>query len=70
MGQGRRLPLVDTTPVAVPLETGPYEGSGVVQNDAGSRSRGSTLATWRPLLDHAGLMTQVGLCPIQEHDVP
>src|SRR5437899_2322794 len=28
------------------------------------------LATLRTLLDHAGLITQVGLCPIQVHDLP
>ena len=54
----------------VPLETGTYECSGVVKNDDGSRSRGYKLATLRTLLDHAGLITQVGLCPIQVHDLP
>ena len=61
---------MDPTPGEVPLETGPYEGRGVVQHDAGSRSRGSTLAPWRPLLDQAGLMTQGGLCPLPGHDWP
>jgi hypothetical protein len=28
------------------------------------------LATLRTLLDHAGLITQVGLCPIRVHDLP
>jgi hypothetical protein len=42
----------------------------VVKNDAGSRSRGYKLATLRTLLDHAGLLTQVGLGPIQVHDLP
>jgi len=42
----------------------------VVKNDDGSRSRGYKLATLRTLLDHAGLITQVGLCPIQGHDLP
>jgi hypothetical protein len=28
------------------------------------------LATLRTLLDHAGVITQVGLCPIQVHDLP
>ena len=64
MGQGRRIPIVDTTQVEVSLETGTYECSGVVKNDDGSRSRGYKLATLRTLLDHAGLITQVGLCPI------
>jgi len=56
--------------VEVPLETGTSEGSGVVQNDDGTRSRGYTWATWRTLLDHAGLITQVGLCPMHVHDLP
>jgi len=62
--------MVDTTHVEVPLETGTYECSGVVKNDDGSRSRGDQLATLRTLLDHAGLITQGGLCPIQVHDLP
>jgi Transposase DDE domain len=70
VGTGRRIHIVDTTHVEVPLETGTYECSGVVKNDDGSRSRGYKLATLRTLLDHAGLMTQVGLAPIQVHDVP
>ena len=70
VGTGRRIHIVDTTHVEVPLETGTYECSGVVRNDDGSRSRGYKLATLRTLLDHAGLITQVGLCPIQVHDLP
>jgi len=70
VGTGRRIHIVDTTHVEVPLETGTYECSGVVKNDDGSRSRGYKLATLRTLLDHAGLITQVGLCPIQVHDLP
>ena len=70
VGKGRRIHIVDTTHVEVPLETGTYECSGVVKNDDGSRSRGYKLATLRTLLDHAGLITQVALCPIQVHDVP
>jgi hypothetical protein len=70
VGTGRRIHIVDTTRVEVPLETGTYECSGVVKNDDGSRSRGYKLATLRTLLDHAGLITQVGLCPIQVHDLP
>jgi hypothetical protein len=70
VGPGRRLHIVDTTHVEVPLETGTYECSGVVTNDDGSRSRGYKLATLRTLLDHAGLITQVGLAPIQVHDLP
>jgi hypothetical protein len=70
VGKGRRIHIVDTTHVEVPLETGTYECSGVVKNDDGSRSRGYKLATLRTLLDHAGVITQVGLCPIQVHDLP
>jgi hypothetical protein len=70
VGRGRRLHIVDTTHVEVPLETGTYECSGVVKNDDGTRSRGYKLATLRTLLDHAGLITQLGLCPIQVHDLP
>jgi DDE family transposase len=70
VGPGRRIHIVDTTHVEVALETGTYECSGVVKNDNGSRSRGYKLATLRTLLDHAGLITQVGLAPIQVHDLP
>ena len=70
LGKGRRIHIVDTTQVEVSLATGTYECSGVVKNDEGSRSRGYKLATLRTLLDHAGLITQVGLCPIQVHDLP
>ncbi len=70
VGTGRRIHIVDTTHVEVPLETGTYECSGVVRNDDGSRSRGYKLATLRTLLDHAGLITQVGLSPIHVHDLP
>jgi hypothetical protein len=70
VGSGRRIHIVATTHVDVPLETGTYECRGVVKNDDGSRSRGYKLAPLRTLLDHAGLSTQVGLCPIQVHDLP
>src|SRR5262249_25497427 len=70
VGPGRRIHIVDTTPVEGPLETGTYECSGVVKNDDGSRARGYKLATLRTLLDHAGLITQMGLAPIQVHDLP
>ncbi len=49
VGTGRRIHIVDTTHVEVPLETGTYECSGVVKNDDGTRSRGYTLATLRTL---------------------
>jgi hypothetical protein len=61
---------VDTTPIEGPLETGPDEGSGVVQNDDGSRARGYQWAPLRTLLDHARLITQVGLTPIQAQALP
>jgi hypothetical protein len=70
VGKGRRIPIVDTTDVEVCLETGTYECSGVVKHDDGSRARGYKCATLRTLLDQAGLITQVGLCPIQVHDLP
>lgn len=69
LGKGRRMHILETTGVQVPLETGTYECSGVVKHDDGSRSRGYKLATLRTLLDHAGLITHVGLCPIQVHEV-
>jgi hypothetical protein len=67
LGKGRRLHLLDTTPVAVALETGSYECSGVVKNAEGTRARGYKLATLRTLLDSAGLLTQVALSAIQVH---
>jgi len=70
VGNGRRIHILDTTRLEVPLETGTYECSGVVKNDDGTRSRGYKLATLRTLLDSAGLITQVGLSPIQVHDLP
>jgi hypothetical protein len=47
-GRGRRIHLLETTHVEVPLETGTYEWSGVVKNDDGTYSRGYKLATLRP----------------------
>jgi hypothetical protein len=70
VGTGRRIHIVDTTQGEVPLETGPYECRGGVKNDDGSRARGYKLAPLRTLLDHAGLITQVGLCPIHVHALP
>ena len=69
LGRGRRLHILDTTHVAVPLETGTYECSGVVKNEDGTYARGYKLATLRTLLDRAGLLSQVALAPIQVHDV-
>jgi Transposase DDE domain len=69
LGRGRRLPILDTTHVEVALETGTYECSGVVKNDDGTYSRGYKLATWRTLLDSAGLLTHVALSAIQVHDL-
>src|SRR5438093_335707 len=69
LGRGRRIHILDTTHVEVPLETGTYECSGVVKNDDGTYSRGDKLATLRTRLDSAGLLSQVALSPIQVHDV-
>jgi hypothetical protein len=49
VGAGRRIPIVDTTQVEVPLQTGTSVCSGVVKNDDGSRSWGYKLATVRTL---------------------
>jgi hypothetical protein len=69
LGKGRRLHILDTTHIEVALETGTYEGSGVVKNADGTLSRGYKLATLRTLLDSAGLLTQVALSAIQVHDL-
>src|SRR5262249_19549872 len=69
LGRGRRIHILDTTPVEVPLETGTYECSGVVKNEDGTLSRGYKLATLRTLLDSAGLLSQVALSAIQGHDI-
>ena len=69
LGRGRRIHILDTTHVEVPLETGTYECSGVVKNDDGTYARGYKLATLRTLLDRAGLLTQVAMSAIQVHDL-
>ena len=69
LGRGRRIHILETTPIEVPLEAGTYEWSGVVKNDDGTLSRGYKLATLRTLLDSAGLLTQVALSAIQVHDM-
>src|SRR5437867_3263367 len=69
LGRGRRIHILDTTPVEVALETGTYECSGVVKHEDGTRSRGYKLATLRTLLDSAGLLTQVAMSAIQVHDM-
>jgi Transposase DDE domain len=69
LGRGRRIHILETTQVEVPLETETYECSGVVKNDDGTYARGYKLATLRTLLDRAGLLTQVALSAIQVHDV-
>ena len=69
LGRGRRIHILDTTHVEVPLETATYECSGVVKNEDGTYARGYKLATLRTLLDSAGLLSQVALSPIQVHDV-
>jgi len=53
----------------VALETGTYECSGGVKNDAGTYARGYKLAPLRTLLDSAGLLTHVALSAIQVHAV-
>jgi hypothetical protein len=69
LGTGRRMHILDTTRIEVPLETGTYECSGVVKNEDGTLSRGYKLATLRTLLDSAGVLTQVALSAIQVHDM-
>jgi len=69
LGRGRRIHILDTTRVEVPLATGTYECSGVVKNDDGTYARGDKLATLRTLLDSAGLLSQVAISAIQVHDV-
>jgi DDE family transposase len=69
LGQGRRIHILDTPHIEVPLETGTYECSGVVKNDDGTYGRGYKLATVRTLLDNAGVLSQVALAAIQVHDV-
>ena len=69
LGRGRRIHILDTTHVEVPIETGTYECSGVVKNQDGTLSRGYKLATLRTLLDSAGLLTQVAMSAIQGHDM-
>jgi hypothetical protein len=69
LGRGRRIHILDTTHVAVALETGTYECSGVVKNEDGTYARGYKLATLRTLLDSAGLLTHVALSALQVHDM-
>ncbi len=69
LGSGRRLHILDATPIEVALETATYECSGVVKNDEGTPARGYKLATLRTLLDTAGLLTQVQIGSIQTHDL-
>jgi hypothetical protein len=67
-GPGRRIHILDTTPIEVALESGNYECSGVVADEQGQLKRGYKLATLRTLLDTAGLLTQVAVGQIQTHD--
>lgn len=69
LGDGRRLHILDTTPIEVALKTATYECSGVVKNEDGGYTRGDKLATLRTLLDTSGLLTQVQMGPIQMHDL-
>lgn len=68
LGKGRRVHLLDTTPIVVLLEAGNYECSGVVSDEEGNLERGYKLATLRTLLDTAGILTQVAVGQIQTHD--
>ena len=70
VGTGRRLQILDTTPVEVALTTGTYECSGVVRDEDGTLHRGYKVATLRTLLDLAGIITGVRIGPIQQHDLP
>lgn len=67
-GDGRRIHILDTTKIVVPLERGTYECSGVVKDEDGQLKRGYKLATIRTLLDTAGIITQVGVGQIETHD--
>ena len=69
LGRGRRIHLLETTHVEVPLETGTDEWSGVIKNEDGTSARGDKLATLRTLLDSAGLLSQGAMSAIQVHDV-
>jgi hypothetical protein len=69
LGRGRRIHILATTHVEVPLETGTYECSGVVKNEDGTLARGYKQAPLRTLLDSAGLLTQVALSAVQVHDL-
>ena len=69
LGRGRRLHILDATPIEVALGTATYECSGVVKRDDGSSTKGYKLATLRTLLDTAGLLTQVEIGSIQTHDM-
>jgi hypothetical protein len=69
LGRGRRIPILDTTRIEVPLATGTCAWSGVVTNDDGTYARGYKLAPLRTLLDSAGLLSQVAMSAIQVHDV-
>src|SRR5438034_1418013 len=40
LGRGRRIHILDTTHIEVPLEAGTYECSGVVNNEDGTYARG------------------------------
>src|SRR5262249_1962093 len=43
LGRGRRIHILDTTPIEVPLEAGTYECSGVVKHEDGTYARGYKL---------------------------
>ena len=49
LGRGRRMHLLETPHGEVACETGTSEGSGVGQNEDGTRSRGDTIGGSRSL---------------------
>src|SRR5260370_14888824 len=57
LGRGRRIHILDTTRVEVPLATGTYECSGVGKNDGGTYSRRDKRAPLPTLLHPPPLLT-------------
>ena len=64
LGKGKRIRILDTTHIAVSLETRTYESIGVGKNDDGAYVRGYQLATVRTLLGNAGVLRQGALAAI------
>src|SRR3989442_14892346 len=61
--------MLDAKRIEVDLATNAYEGSGVVENDDGTFSRGYKLGTLRTLLDTAGPLTQVAVSGVLGPDL-